>query len=154
MTDDQKRISAQREIPASSEEIFEVLSLPANHVALDGSGFVRGLDHGDRITEVGQVFTMNMDGEHMGGEYQTDNHVTGYGKNQRLAWKTAPAGTQPPGWEWTWTLEPQGPDSTLVSVAYDWSEVTDKDLLEKVGFPLVPQEALEESLARLASEVD
>ena len=154
MTDDQKRISAQREIPASTEALFEVLSLPEKHVALDGWDTVRGLDHGDRITEVGQVFTMNMEAEHMGGQYQTDNHVTGYEKNQRLAWKTAPAGTQPPGWEWIWTLEAQGPESTLVTVTYDWSEVTDEALLEKVGFPLVPQEALEDSLGRLAAEVD
>ena len=90
----------------------------------------------------------------MGGEYQVDNHVTGYSKNQRLAWKTAPAGTEPPGWEWVWTLESQGPDSTLVSVTYDWSEVTDEALLQKIGFPLVPQEGLEDSLEKLAAEVD
>ena len=95
-----------------------------------------------------------MEGEHMGGEYQVDNHVTGYAKNQRLAWKTAPAGTEPPGWEWVWTLESQGPDSTLVSVTYDWSEVTDEALLEKIGFPLVPKEGLEDSLEKLAAEVD
>lgn len=154
MNDQTTRISAQREIPASTADIFEVLSLPANHVRLDGSGFVRSVDHGDRISEVGQVFTMNMEGEHMGGEYQTDNHVTGFHKNQSLAWKTAPAGTEPPGWEWTWTLEAQGPDSTLVTVDYDWSEVTDQALLEKVGFPLVSKEQLEDTLEKLAAEVD
>lgn len=154
MNDKPTSISAEREIPASTEAIFEVLSLPENHVKLDGSGFVRSVDHGDRISDVGQVFTMNMEGEHMGGEYQVDNHVTGYSKNQRIAWKTAPAGTEPPGWEWVWTLESQGPDSTLVSVTYDWSEVTDEALLQKIGFPLVPQEGLEDSLEKLAAEVD
>lgn len=51
---------------------------------------------------------MNMQGDHMGGEYKTDNHVTGCVKDKLLAWKTAPAGTEPPGWEWLWELESQG----------------------------------------------
>ena len=154
MNDKTTRISAQREIPASTAEVFDVLSLPENHVKLDGSGFVRSVGHGDRITEVGQVFTMNMEGDHMGGEYQTDNHVTGYVKDKLVAWQTAPAGTEPPRAPTLALFKDQGPDSTLVTVSYDWSEVTDEALLQKVGFPLVPQEALEDSLEKLAAEVD
>ena len=148
----ENQISATRLIDRSAADVFEVLSLPENHVALDGSGFVRSVDHGDRITETGQTFRMNMEGPHMGGEYQVDNHVTGYDKDSLLAWKTAPADTEPPGWEWIWTLEADGPDRTNVTVTYDWSKVTDQALLEKLSFPLVPQEGLEESLNRLASQ--
>ncbi len=151
MSDDTK-ISASRTIDHAAADVFEVLSNPANHVQLDGSGFVRSLDQGDRLQEVGQVFTMNMSGDHMGGEYQSDNHVTGLDPGRLLAWQTAPAGQQPPGWEWVWELEPTGPDSTEVTVTYDWSKVTDQDLLQKLSFPLVPQTALEDSLNRLASQ--
>ena len=70
-----------------------------------------------------------------------------------MAWQTAPAGTEPKGWEWMWELEPQGQDSTLVTLTYDWSKVTDKQLLQKVHFPLVPQHDLEESLEKLAGAV-
>ncbi len=49
-------------------------------------------------------------------------------------------------------LEPQGPGETLVRHTYDWSKVTDKKLLEKAKFPLVTQEQLEDTLARLAAE--
>ena len=122
-------------------------------VELDGSGFVRSVDHGDRITATGQKFTMNMSGDHMGGDYQTDNHVTGYDKDHLLAWQTAPAGTEPKGWQWVWELTPQGPDSTEVRHTYDWSQVTDKDLLKKVSFPLVTEEQLEDTLAKLAEAV-
>ena len=94
---------------------------------------------------------MNMQGSHMGGEYKTDNHVSGYAKDKLLAWKTAPAGTEPPGWEWLWELEAQGPGETLVRHTYDWSKVTDKKLLEKVKFPLVTKEQLDDTLGRLAS---
>ena len=131
---------------------FDVLSNPQRHPALDGSGFVRSVDHADRIQKVGDVFTMNMQGDHMGGEYKTDNHVSGYAKDKLLAWKTAPAGTEPPGWEWLWELEAQGPNETLVRHTYDWSKVTDKKLLEKVKFPLVTEDQLSDTLARLAAE--
>lgn len=147
------QITVSRTIDASADQLFEVLSNPERHAELDGSGFVLGDEKSDRITATGQVFTMNMTGDHMGGDYQTDNHVTGYDPNKMLAWKTAPAGVEPPGWEWLWQLDAQGPDSTEVSVTYDWSKVTDKDLLKKLSFPLVPESALEASLGHLAEAV-
>lgn len=148
-----EKVTVERTIAAPVDVVFDVLSNPARHQALDGSGFIRGVDHADRITKVGEVFTMNMQGDHMGGEYKTDNHVSGYAKDKLLAWKTAPAGTEPPGWEWLWELEAEGPDSTLVRHTYDWSKVTDKKLLEKVKFPLVTEDQLSDTLARLAAEV-
>ncbi|WP_134772404.1 SRPBCC family protein [Ornithinimicrobium flavum] len=152
MSDD-KKITVTRTIDAAAADIFDVLSLPARHVELDGSGFVQSVDHGDRITAAGQTFTMNMSGDHMGGDYRTDNHVTGYDSGRLLAWETAPAGTEPPGWQWVWELTPQGPDSTEVTHTYDWSKVTDQDLLKKVSFPLVTKEQLDDTLGRLAAAV-
>jgi hypothetical protein len=153
VANDDKSITASRTIDASAGDIFNVLTLPSRHKEIDGSGFIRSDDHADRITKVGQVFRMNMTGEHMGGDYQTDNTVTGYDHNSLLAWKPAPAGTEPPGWEWTWDLDPHGPDSTNVILTYDWEDVTDPDLLKKMHFPLVSKEQLEDSLANLASAV-
>lgn len=149
----QTSITVTRTIDAPAHEIFGVLSLPSRHPELDGSGFVRSDDRTDRITANGQVFTMNMEGDHMGGEYKTDNHVVGFEDNRRLAWKTAPAGTEPPGWQWVWELTPTGPDNTEVTLTYDWAAVTDPELLKKVSFPLVSQDQMEDSLARLASAV-
>ena len=148
---DPTSITVARDIPTSAKDLFHILSDPHRHTELDGSGFVRGLDHGDRLARVGQVFTMNMAGDHMGGEYQTDNIVSAYDENKMLGWKTAPAGTEPPGWEWLWELESQGPNETLVRHTYDWSKVTDTKLLEKVGFPLVTKDQLDDTLARLAA---
>ena len=62
-----------------------------------------------------------------------------------LAWQTTPAGTEPKGWQWVWQLQPYGPDSTEVRLTYDWSNVTDQELLKKVSFPLVKEDQLEES---------
>jgi hypothetical protein len=152
MSDD-TRITVSRTIDEPAAKIFEVLTLPANHVKLDGSGFVRSAVGTDRIAGTGDVFTMNMEGAHMGGEYQTENHVVGYEKDKLLAWRTAPAGTEPPGWEWVWELEAQGPDQTLVTQTYDWSRVTDKELLAKHLFPLVSEDQLEQSLSKIAELV-
>jgi uncharacterized protein YndB with AHSA1/START domain len=149
----ENRITVERTINAPTDAVFDVLSNPARHVELDGSGFVRSGERVDRIQQTGDVFVMNMAGDHMGGEYQTDNHVVGYSPNQLLAWKTAPAGTEPPGWQWVWELESQGSDSTLVRHTYDWSGVTDKELLQKVGFPLVQQDQMEDTLQRLDQAV-
>lgn len=146
-------ITVERVIDHSAAEIFEVLTNPENHARLDGSGFVRGDYKSDRIQQVGDVFAMDMEGEHMGGEYRTENHVTGYGKDKILAWQTAPAGTEPPGWEWIWELENHGPESTLVRLTYDWGKVTDKEILKKVSFPLVSEQQLEDSLSNLAAAV-
>ncbi len=152
MSDD-KKITVSRTIDASAADIFTVLSNPQRHAELDGSGFIVSDDKTDRITATGQVFTMNMEGDHMGGEYKTDNHVVGYDENKLLAWKTAPAGTEPPGWQWVWELKPQDADTTDVTLTYDWSAVTDKALLKKVSFPLVSESELEDSLGRLAAAV-
>ncbi|MGB3186948.1 MAG: SRPBCC family protein [Ornithinimicrobium sp.] len=150
---DQQSITVSRSIDGSNAEIFEVLSNPENHLAIDGSGFVRSVDTADRLSKTGQVFTMNMSGPHMGGDYQTDNHVTGYDQGHLLAWQSTPAGTEPFGWEWVWRLEPEGPEATMVTLTYDWSKVVDKDLLSKVSFPLVEEKQLEDSLSNLAAAV-
>ena len=69
MSDD-KRITVERTINASSDAVFDVLSNPARHPELDGSGFIRSDEGTDRIQGTGDVFTMNMSGDHMGGEQQ------------------------------------------------------------------------------------
>jgi len=152
MTTDGK-ITVQRTIDASTSAVFDVLSNPARHAELDGSGFVLSDERSDRITATGQKFRMNMSGDHMGGDYQTDNLVSAYDPNKMIGWQTAPAGQEPPGWEWLWELEAQGADSTDVRLTYDWSKVTDPALLQKISFPLVSQSQLEDSLGNLASAV-
>jgi uncharacterized protein YndB with AHSA1/START domain len=146
--------TVSRVINAPASDIFDALSNPDRHTDFDGSGFVRSADKPQRIQKVGDVFRMNMEGDHMGGEYQTDNHVVGFSDGKLIAWKTAPAGTEPPGWEWVYELKSEGSDSTEVTLTYDWSAVTDKDLLKKITFPLVSADAMEGSLAQLAAAVN
>ena len=145
-------ITVERVIDHPAAEIFEFLSNPENHARLDASGMVRGDYKTDRIQQVGDVFTMDMYAEAMGGEYRTENHVVGFAEDKLLAWKTAPAGSEPPGWEWVWELTPQGPDQTLVRHTYSWGEV-DPKLREKLSFPVLSEKQLADSLSNLAAAV-
>ncbi|MGI8458468.1 MAG: SRPBCC family protein [Propionibacteriaceae bacterium] len=145
--------SVSRSIDASTTTIFDLLSNPDRHADFDGSGLIRSADKPQRIQAVGDVFRMNMEGQHMGGEYQTDNLVTGFVPKELIAWKPAPAGTEPPGWEWMYELKAESADQTQVTLTYDWSKVTDKELLKKVSFPLVSAEQMEDSLNALAGAV-
>ena len=149
----EKSITVSRVIDAPAEEIFEVLTLPAKHPSLDASGtVVSGTDQ--RIQNVGDVFVMNMHAEMMGGDYKTENHVTGLDPNKLIAWKPCPEGTtvEDNGWEWMYELQPEGSDSTTVTLTYSWEHANPK-VTTKISFPLFGEKVLEESLERLASTV-
>lgn len=149
----EKSITVSRLIDAPAEEIFEILTLPAKHPSLDASGTViSGTDQ--RIQNVGDVFVMNMNAEMMGGDYKTENHVTGLDPNKLTAWKPCPEGTsvEDNGWEWVYELQPEGSDSTTVTLTYSWEHANPK-VTKKISFPLFGEKVLEESLERLASTV-
>ncbi|MCC5673697.1 SRPBCC domain-containing protein [Kocuria rhizophila] len=149
----EKSITVSRLIDAPAEEIFEILTLPAKHPDLDASGTViSGTDQ--RIQNVGDVFVMNMHAEMMGGDYKTENHVTGLDPNKLIAWKPCPEGTtvEDNGWEWVYELQPEGSDSTTVTLTYSWEHANPK-VTKKISFPLFGEKVLEESLERLASTV-
>ncbi|MEL4505093.1 SRPBCC family protein [Luteococcus sp. H138] len=145
-------LTVSRVIDAPAKDIFEVLTLPRNHVAIDASEMVRGADQGDqRLQAVGDVFSMDMFHEKMGGDYRMENHVTGLIENKLLAWKPAREGEEIGGWEWVYELEPEGAQATKVSLTYDWSEVRSSKF--KSRFPILPAQVLEDTLAQLASRV-
>lgn len=148
---DQMNVTVSRVINASANDLFDILTLPQRHRDVDGSSMIVSDDRTQRIQAVGDTFTMNMHHESQGGDYQIENHVTAYVPNKVVGWAPAAVGEEPSGHTWVWTLDPQGPDSTEVTLTYDWSAVTDKDLLAHL--PAVPKPALEESLNLLAASV-
>lgn len=158
MNNETTHVSVTRTIDASTKELFDLLTLPSRHPEFDGSGQVRSADNTERITKVGEKFAMNMHREAMGGDYRTHNFVTAYEENAMIAWQPAPekdgkAPKEPLGWEWLYELKSTGSDSTEVTLTYDWSRVTDPELLKTVSFPVVPEEDLEQSLNLLAAAV-
>jgi hypothetical protein len=82
------------------------------------------------------------------GEHQSQSVVTTYVRDRAIGWSCGPVDHDPVGHSFTFTLEPDGDDQTLVTLAYDWSAVTDEQLLAMM--PRVSREDLTSSLDNLA----
>ncbi|MGJ3509994.1 SRPBCC family protein [Enemella sp. A6] len=152
----EEKLSVTRSINASADAIFDVLTRPERHRDFDGSSMVQSGDASQRIQAVGDVFRMNMHADGL-GDYTMENHVTACAPNKVVGWAPAMEGMDPMGHTWTYTLEPEGPDSTEVTLTYDWSGLKPGPWMEKLPsiptMPVIPQEALEQSLNLLAESV-
>jgi uncharacterized protein YndB with AHSA1/START domain len=155
MAEDQ--VSATTVINAPAQTIFAVLTDPAKHAAIDGTGWVCEPVDSTPLTAAGQVFWMAMyHPGHPDGNYQTANLVQVFDPPSAISWKPgydAGNGTLGfGGWVWRYDLIPAGPSRTAVTLTYDWSAVPD-DIRERIGFPPFPPEHLDNSLAHLAELV-
>ncbi|KMK70522.1 polyketide cyclase, partial [Kocuria rhizophila] len=56
------------------------------------------------------------------------------------------------GWEWMYELQPEGSDSTTVTLTYSWEHVNPA-VEKKVSFPVFDTHVLKESLEKLAAAV-
>ncbi len=142
-----QQIQVSRLVEAPVERVFALLADPDRHPDLDGSVMLRASRTHTVITEVGDVLIMDLHSEDH-GEYQNQSVVTTYVRDRALGWSPGPVDGDPVGDTFTFTLEPDGDDQTLVTLTYDWSAVTDEQLLAMM--PRVSREDLTRSLDRLA----
>jgi uncharacterized protein YndB with AHSA1/START domain len=152
MTND--TVNATMIIDAPAEAIFAVLADPANHAAIDGTGWVRESLGGQRLTAAGQVFRMAMyHPNHPDGNYRMANRVQVFDPPHAIAWEpgqdSGDGGLRFGGWVWRYDLAPAGPSRTAVTLSYDWSAVGDA-LRQHIRFPPFPPDHLDNSLAHLA----
>lgn len=146
-------ISAKTKINAPAEAIFAVLADPAQHAAIDGTGWVREPLSGEQLTAAGQVFRMAMYNENVpGGHYKMANRVQVFEAPRAISWEPGldqGDETRFGGWVWRYDLVPVGPSETEVTLSYDWSAVPDF-LRQQIPFPPFPPAHLDNSLAHLA----
>ena len=83
-TGEERRVST-RAIPASAESIFAILSDPTRHRETEPGDWVRSALSEDKITELGQVFGLNMHIESAGVDYVMHNRVTSYEPDRLIA---------------------------------------------------------------------
>ncbi len=123
MSDTTTSNSATRQIDAPAKEIFDILSNPQRHAETDGSGMVQSADHGERIKNVGDTFTMNMTKED--GDYQTTNEVFAFQEDRVIGWKNVENTTAQVkvGAKWLYELEPIDADNTQVTLTYQRDEI-------------------------------
>ena len=151
-TQTDERYVVTRTIAAEPSTIFALLANPARHKETEPSDWVRDAVDADPITEVGQMFAMNMYFDKAGGDYVTYNLVNVFEKDRAIGWMPGvldDAGNHTPGgWFWRYDLAPNG-DRTDVTLTYDWS-ATPQDFRERVGeLPIFGEDYLAASLETL-----
>lgn len=103
-------VSRSIEVAVAPAEIFALLTDPARHPELDGSGTVRGpLGTGGRLY-LGRRFTMRM---HNVLPYVVPSTVVEFENQRRLAWRHVA------GHVWRWELTDLGSGRTLVTETFD-----------------------------------
>jgi hypothetical protein len=115
-------VSVSRRIAATPSAIFAVLADPRRHIELDGSDMIRGTDHPTVISDVGDVFLMNMHNGEM-GDYVMRNTVVEFESDARIAWAPARHDIEEEDWDhrWRFLLAPDGTGATIVTEEFDLS---------------------------------
>ena len=142
--EEQRVVSATREIAAPADQIFELIADPAQQPRWDGNDNLAQASAGQRVTQVGDVFRMTTT---RGNE--RDNHVVEFAEGRRLAWTPSEPGRQAPGHLWRWELEPLDASRTRVTHTYDWTRLTDENRLPRARS--TTSDKLRASLDRLAA---
>ena len=145
------RLSASGRIAAPANKLFEIVSSPAGHVAIDGSGMLVASVDSRPMEKVGDTFDMNMDREPLGdipdmGKYQVRNTVTKIEPNRLFEWAVGMVDGDPIGHVYGWELTPVSDTETDVTNYTDWSGIP-QNLQQH--WPIVPQHMLEESVEKL-----
>lgn len=141
-------------VDAPAAAVFAVLADPANHAAIDGTGWVRDALDGEPITRTGQLFRIAMYHDNVpDGHYEMANKVIAFEPDRAIGWEPGQEGedgtVEYGGWTWHYDLDPVGPQKTTVTLTYDWSAVP-AALREHIEFPPFPVEHVDNSLANLA----
>jgi hypothetical protein len=149
-----ERLQVERIIPADAAAIFQVLSDPMGHVAIDSSGMLMDAT-GDPVRGVGDSFVVHMDraalNDYPLGRYDITVTITTYVPNREIAWGASGFVKPPIGHIYGYTLEPVD-EGTRVTSYYDWSDI-DPVWRERDIFPIIPESALRATLGILERTV-
>ncbi|MSO80000.1 MAG: polyketide cyclase [Acidimicrobiia bacterium] len=145
------RMAASGRIAAPAEKLFQIVSSPARHVEIDGSGMLVSSVDAGTTTKVGDTFDMNMDREPLGdfpemGKYQVRNTVTQIVPNRLFEWGVGMVDGDSIGHVYGWELTPLSDTETEVTNYTDWSALPET---MKSYWPIVPLHMLEESVEKL-----
>jgi len=104
-TGDERIVSAQIEIDAPPEVIFDILIQPRRHREIDGSQSVQAVIEGPERLSLGATFKMKMK---IGFNYWVTNKVIAFEPNRLITWAHLL------GNQWTYELTPLDGNRTLV----------------------------------------
>ena len=145
----EQQVSVSRVIAATPETIFDVLTDPARHGEIDGSGMVQQARGESERLELGSEFGMDMKYGFL--PYRITNTVVEFEPNRLIAW------CHPGKHRWRYELEPvEGDDgpATKVTETFDWSTSRMPKAIELMGYPKKHPASMEATLERLAEVVE
>ncbi|MEQ7010609.1 SRPBCC family protein [Actinopolymorpha sp. B17G11] len=142
--EDLRVVSASREISAGAGHVFEFIADPSQQPRWDGNDNLSEAAAGQRVHAVDDVFSMTL----TRGQVR-ENHVVEFVEGQRIAWRPAEPGQQPPGHLWRWELTPIDASRTRVTHTYDWTGLTDQSRFPRAR--ATTADKLQSSLDRLAA---
>jgi uncharacterized protein YndB with AHSA1/START domain len=150
-----ENVHATLTFAAPAERVFAVLADPTTHAAIDGTGWVQESVTRAPLTEVGQIFRMDMHHSgHPNGDYRVVNRVEVFDAPRAIGWITGyekdDGEFEFGGWLWRYDLRPLGPSATEVTLRYDWSGVPQFVRDRGIQFPPFGPEHLPNSLRHLA----
>jgi len=139
-----RRVQVRRVITAPRAAIFAVVTDPAMHPVIDGSGTVRSAGEGpvERLGP-GSRFGMSM---HLGAPYRVSNRVVEFDEDRRIAWHNLNH------IRWRYELE-DVEGGTLVTETFDWSRAIGGRLWELTPFPRRALRGMAATLERLEAVV-
>jgi hypothetical protein len=149
-----ERFEVQRTIPADPATIFDVVSSPEGHVAIDASGMLQSFT-GVPAKAEGDTFIIHMDRESLGdlpmGKYDVIVTITGYEQDRFITWEVSGEGFPSIGHYYGYRLEP-AEEGTLVTSIYDWSNIG-QQWKDSGMWPIIPESALKATLGILERTV-
>jgi uncharacterized protein YndB with AHSA1/START domain len=148
------RIAASGTVPASPAEVFRIVTDPAMHVEIDGSGMLQAAPGARRLETPGDTFEMDMDREPLGdvpmGRYKALNTVTRIVPGALVEWNVGAHDRGPYGHVYGWEIREVAAGETEVTNYCEWSNVPEK---ARPHFPIVPLAMLQRSVENLAALV-
>lgn len=152
---DRETVNATVTVAVPAARVFAILADPTTHPAIDGTGWVQESVDPAPLTEMGQIFRMDMyHGDHPDGGYQVVNKVEVLDPPRAVGWLTGQdkgdGRLEFGGWIWRYDLRPLGPSETEVTLTYDWSAVPRFVRERGIRFPPFGPGHLADSLHHLA----
>ncbi len=149
-----ERLEVERTIAADPASIFQVLSDPHGHVAIDSSGMLMDAS-GEPVTALGDTFVVHMDREALNdypmGRYDVTVTITALVPDRQIEWTILGELRPQIGHVYGYLLEP-GEEGTKVTSYYDWSSI-DPVYRDAGIFPVISEGALRATLGILARTV-
>ena len=156
-------VEVTRRIAAPAARLFELLTSPGRHHEFDGSDMLRGVVDDQKITAVGDIFTMKM--HRLGRDYLMINYVVDFELDRRIFWQPAPGDLDtaggdaarlgvPAGYSWGFVLAPESDDVTQVSEVFDCGLLENDWIIQREGGSWINgvhsvEQSMAETLAKL-----